>query len=221
MATSRSGSILGQFKGKIGLAYTSNWKDLYRLSSMPNRLTRRAKNKKASAEPAVLFKMVQYLLKDLRGLIKLTFPISRRAKMTSFNTAVSIILKNTKVNAEGNKFIDYPGLRLSKWKDTTQQLWEPAVAVLPGRKFQLRWKPNPFPLKETRLDDLVFVMFCSEQEPRLKLIQGTILRSAHAMEFTLKSKLINQEIFIYVVVVSADLKRVALTDYLGSFIVLL
>jgi hypothetical protein len=52
------------------------------------------------------------------------------AKMTSFNLAVSVIMYNAKANAEGIKFIDYSQLKLSKWIDTTQQLWNPSVRAL-------------------------------------------------------------------------------------------
>jgi hypothetical protein len=220
MATSRNGSILGRLKGKIGPAYLSDWKALHRLSSMPKDLTKSAKKKKASAGQVVLFKNVQYLLKNIHSLIKLTFPEPPRAKMTSFNLAVSVIMDNAKANADGIKSIDYSQLKLSKWKDTTQQLWNPSVRALTERKFQLTWEHNPFPLRETRLDDLVFVMFCSKEDPRLKLIQGTLLRSALSREFIVKSKLVSHEIFVYVVIVSADHKRVARTDYLGNFTVL-
>jgi hypothetical protein len=70
------------------------------------------------------------------------------------------------------------------------------------------------------VDDLVYVMLCSNHDPRLKLIHSTLLRSALSMEFIVKSKLVGHEIFVYVVIVSADHKQVARTNYLGNFTVL-
>jgi hypothetical protein len=220
MATNTSGSILGHITGTLGSLTLANYKGKIVAKSKKGKANKRLRKKLAAAEQAVLFKRVNYLLRDLRDLFQLSFRQNAKVAMTPFNVAVSANMLKAFVDEEGHKFINLSKVQLSKCKDPTQQLWNAEVKALPGQAFSLTWELNPFPQKCTQTDDLVHIVYCSMKDSKFRRVYGKLERSDLSKEFTVKSKLVGHEVFIYVVVISADSKRVAVTDCLGMLTVL-
>lgn len=220
MARRTSASVLGQYRGRVGPVVFSSWMDLDIVKPVPKRGKHRKKQNAAQIEQSEIFSKVNYLLSPVRSLIDASYQSARKLKKISFNAAVSEMMINAVIVYEDKRFIDFSRIKLSKPAQRTEQIWDPVIKAEAGKKITVSWELNSFPKKCTRMDDQVKIAFCSKQNSEFRQVPMLTARKDLSSTFKINTINYGHEIFIYVVVISADGKLVAESDYLGSVTVI-
>lgn len=110
MGTIKQG-ILGGFNGKVGTVVGSSWKGITYMRGQAQHV----KNPRTAGQvySRTAFKAVSAALSPIASTLRLTFAKSA-GKMSAFNKAVSINLKETVEDVEGIPTVNYEKLILSK-----------------------------------------------------------------------------------------------------------
>ena len=110
MGTIKQG-ILGGFSGKVGTVIGSSWKGISYMRGQAQHV----KNPRTAGQvySRTAFKAVSAALSPIASTLRLTFAKSA-GKMSAFNKAVSINLKEAVENVEGIPTVNYEKLILSK-----------------------------------------------------------------------------------------------------------
>ncbi len=110
MGTIKQG-ILGGFNGKVGTVVGSSWKGITYMRGQAQHV----KNPRTAGQvySRTAFKAVSAALSPIASTLRLTFAKSA-GKMSAFNKAVSINLKEAVENVEGIPTVNYSKLILSK-----------------------------------------------------------------------------------------------------------
>ena len=109
MGTIKQG-ILGGFNGKVGTVIGSSWKGITYMRGQ----SQHVKNPRTAGQiySRTAFKAVSAALSPIASTLRLTFAKSA-GKMSGYNKAVSVNLKEAIVNQDGKPVVDYSKLILS------------------------------------------------------------------------------------------------------------
>lgn len=213
MATKRNASVLGDYNGRVGTVVLSNWLSIDTMKARPIKRTNKKPSEKLVQQNDVFSKVTDFL-RSAADVIYIGFQQPRKAKMTALNAATSFHMLNAVVGDPADPYIDLAKVKFSCPIRSTQSVWNPVLSAEPGRKITVKWELNPFPNKNTQLDDKVFLLFYDKKENCFLTSEGDVKRNAMGYSCTLMPGTGN-EIYCYMFMASADGKLVSETEYLG------
>jgi len=208
----RSKSILGNIRGKVGYIVLTNWKNILVVKGLPS------KTKKVSDDQRVqrvLFSAVTKFLCKATDIYRLGYQLPKKSNLTPMNLATTYHMANAVVG-------EYPdfSLELSKIKFTnairpTENGWNAKLTRETNSHVEVSWELNPFPEKVTQLDDqAVVVIYDSFENGFLMYNKGVQRRGlSFVIDYHTSAGL---EIFYWLFFISANGKFVSETEYLGS-----
>ena len=214
MATLRNNSILGDYFGAIGTVVLSKWKGIFILKSRPIKRTKKTKSGKVIQQNNV-FGMVSSFLASALEMINLCYQGPKLATMTPFNAAVAYHLKNAFTGDPNDPGINLELIKFGFPIRKTQSVWNPMLSLGEGNNVLINWETNPFPHKNTELDDKVILVFYNKNGGVFRCIRKVIERSDLSFTEKFDRGYAGDEIYWYLFLISADGKLVSETEYLG------
>lgn len=212
MAIVVKSSIIGTLKGKIGDVVLSTWNGIHVARDVPHK-TGRKKSSAKSASREQLFKCVMAFFKKTAPLLQIGYPKTGKDKMGGMNKAVSYHL----LHAVSGEYPDYY-MDLSKIKFTcplqlVENAWNAELYAEENGLIGVRWESNPYPRRETQLDDKAYMILYNQH--KAALISLVTERDALNKSSIRKDWKAGEEIYGWLFFVSADEKLVSPTEYLG------
>ncbi|SEB06859.1 DUF6266 family protein [Pedobacter hartonius] len=217
MATERSNSILGSYRGKIGNVVLSDWNGTGTMRKTPEKQNKK-KITQLQARQNKIFGMMNRFLKGAKTAINLGYQLPRKAKMTAYNAAVSYHL-NQVTGKPDNPAPDFAKIKLSRPVNKTQQAWNPVLSAESEYKVTVKWELNPFPDMCTRLDDKVILVYYDTKINRF--INFVNVAGRRDLSYTVNFIDWDEghELHWYMFMASRDGKLVSETEYLGMITV--
>ncbi|WP_142529873.1 DUF6266 family protein [Pedobacter westerhofensis] len=214
MATQRSPSMIGNFRGRIDNVILTEWRGISVLKKEASKL----KKKKLSDEQITntnVFGTVSNFLRSAKRAFRIGYQVPRKAGFTPWNAIVSDHLKNAITIHKGQAVFDLSKVQLSKPIHKTQQVWNPVISAESGYKVTLRWELTPEPEKCTRMDDKVILACYDGNTGRFSTYYTGVSRSALSYTVDFLDWHAGHDMYWYVFMVSDNGKLVSETEYLG------
>lgn len=206
--------ILGAFYGKVGTVVGSSWRGITYMRS----LTRKRGNTNATdkqLEQQARFALITSFLNPIKPILEIGFK-SYAVGKTGFNSAHSYNLKNALSGTLPNLTIDYSMLLVSRGD------LPPAAALTAASntagKLTLSWTDNTGKGKAKANDQLMVVMFCPSLE-ETTYEMTVVTRADQTIDLDLPIEFSGESVELYTFWVSADLKEVATSKYVGSVLI--
>ena len=159
--------------------------------------------------------MVSSFLTSALEMIAMGYQKPKVETMSAFNAAVSYHLKNAITGDPDDPAINLSMIKFSFPIRKTQSAWNPVLSLEDGNNVAIRWETNPFPHKNTELDDNVILVFYDKDRGIFQCIRDIIERSDLSFTRDFDEAYLGNELYWYMFLISADGKLVSETEYLG------
>ncbi|SDZ89318.1 DUF6266 family protein [Pedobacter hartonius] len=214
-----AGSVLGDMSGVVGPIVVTRWKKTGVVKIRPKK-PKKGKKTPKQAKQRDLFSVVTDFLSQIgERTLNDGYQLSRRAKMTPGNAALSYHIMNALTGESTDYKIDFSRVKLSRPLQSTEQAWNARFTVAEERKLSIDWELNSFPQKSTRQDDIGIIVFFNITEntvvARTSSKSGP-LRSVLKFSYTAAERHVGHDFCGWMFFISADGKRVSETEYLGT-----
>ncbi|HEY0176624.1 MAG TPA: DUF6266 family protein, partial [Pedobacter sp.] len=105
-------------------------------------------------------------------------------------------------------------VKLSRPVRSTESGWNTIMTAEEGKGLVVSWELNPFPDRNTRMDDKAVIVFYNRNN-EMFLLRNGVNRSLLTFTLTPLIYTAGHELYCWIFFVSADGKRVSETEYLG------
>jgi len=209
----RSGSPLGDMKGKVGTINLTTWKGIWVVKSLPR------KTKKVSSEQQCqrsIFRTVTRFLERASSTIKLGYQLPPKPALSEMNMATSHTMLNAVVGEYPDYGIDLSKLKFSKPIRSIESGWNTNFTMAEDLSPVVTWGINLFPDKATRWDDTAIIVIYDGIRQIFFTKEGLERR---ALKYSFvegdRIKFAGHEICCWLFFRSADGRYVSETEYLG------
>ncbi len=200
----------GGYSGKVGSTIGSSWKGIDYIKGLPKKSSKPATQ--AQLEQQAKFKIALNFLKSLASLLHLTFSSIGKKKLTGFNCAIQLLLKNSVIGTYPTYEIDFPSVKLS---DGRLNVPKGQAAGADPAKVLLTWSPKTSEFNAFA-DDKITVLLYDPSENYFDSFSSGVLRSAGELEIELESSMVGQTVHVYYFFTSRDGKMYSPSMYAGS-----
>jgi hypothetical protein len=206
--------ILGAISGLVGTVVGSSWRDIEYLRSKPKKSTKPATEGQIEHRAAFTL-MRMFMDGDVSVLFALGFQGSAK-KMTAFNAAFSLNLRNAVTGVYPAISIDYPEFVFAK--GNLLACPDMVMATTEDAQLDFSWVNNADtgnPLNTNSSDKVTFAVYNPAKE-RWAIRQSAALRSAGLYDLVVPSAWSGDVVHVWAGFVRADLKKVSDSVYVGS-----
>lgn len=210
----RSKSVLGNIRGKVGHIVLTNWKKVLVVKGLP------AQTKKASDNQQLqraLFSSVTKFLGKATAIYRLGYQLPKKSSVTQMNLATTYHMANAVVGQYPDFSMDLSKIRFTNALRPTENGWNAKLTRVANSHAEVSWEINPFPEKVTQLDDQAVVVIYDSYENRFFMYKNGVQRRGLSCVIDHHTSA-GLEIFYWLFFISADGKFVSETEYLGSVI---
>lgn len=215
MARSNDSAPLGRFRGNIGPYIFTVYRGIQVVKSKPKKRNKRRKPKASQVEKNKIFSAVQRILSLVKSDINIGFQLPKNSGRSSFNAAMSYHLEYALTDGVRETTLDLTKLKFSDPQKQLQGAWNVGINYAADGNLTVSWELNPTPQKETRMDDCVRLLFYQKDIKTFFTPYG-LQRNDLCYTFDLARISESREIYCYLYLYSADLKRVSETEFLGK-----
>ena len=202
--------IFGPVIGKVGPVVGAKWKDIAYIRSLP------AKSDKP-ASPAQInnrekFKFMNQFLMPFQPYLAIGL-MNKAKKMTTLNAAYVLNHKQALLGTYPNFSIEYSKFTWSE--GTLPSLKGLQLEITDGNILELLWEQDNRPSAVFN-DQVMLLIYC----PALKIVDGLINgvnRADRHCSFPISPKFTGQVLEVYISLCSLNRKKIADSQYLGSF----
>jgi len=162
------------------------------------------------------FGLVSVFLGPLRDLIDIGFK-SRKKRVTSMNLAMSYHLANAVAGQFPDYEMDYPNVIISApvASNEISMVEAPEISLPGGHQLRLNWAADLHPMEFTRSTDKVCLVCYNLNIRRFLYLTELAARAALTATVVLPRSFKGNELQVYILVFSANRKRVSKTKYMG------
>lgn len=216
MAVRIKGSVMGDFKGKVGDAVMVAYKGMFVIKSKPVSYRCSANVKKQGSSKAIFKSVMEFLNSVGSDVFHIGFQLPKKSRMTALNAATSYHLLHALEGEFPDYRIDLTKVKFSRPLLSLENGYQAVVEN--GEKFYvaLRWGLNPFPAKSTQLDDKAVIVTYNTNRNNFDVSEDHPRRDALGFELLRNLGKAGDELYIWLFFISDDKKRVSETQYLGT-----
>lgn len=204
--------ILGPLSGKLGPVIGSTWKGVSYLKTVPRTTAKNQTFTTKQLAHQAKFKFLHLWLTPFHPYVTIGFANLAKG-LTEINMAFKINYTSALQGTYPDFYMDYDQVWLSK--GTLTNLSVTSMVLDTADTLKLNW------VDHSRLgehnDQVMLVIYC----PALKIADGGVgfaKRSDYQLEFKFNSKMINQDLEVFISTVSLNRKKVSNSEYLGRIV---
>jgi len=204
---------MGVVRGLIDTIVASKWKDTYVVKGRPTRSNKPATLQQA--EQRLRFGLVTGLMKRLRYIITVGYQNSGK-NLTPMNAASQYHLANAVTGIYPDYLLDFTKLKISNGNESSlDEAWLPKVTAGAGATVTVSWEVSKYPGKTSSGTDKITILFYDVEKDKFITLESAATRSELTKTEELPEVYVGDSLHCYIMMVSADQKRVSGSQYLG------
>jgi len=205
--------ILGGFSGKVGTVIGASWKGIDYMRSRATSISN--PNTPAQLEHRARFATIVKFLHPLTSFLRIGFK-SQAIKMSAFNAAMAVNIKNAITGVFPNFEIDFTKVQVSQ--GNFPGALNPATLAAIAGAIEFTWEDNSWETDANATDEAVLVVYNPAKEAVVSVVGG-ISRSIGTQTIVLPNAYTGDEVHCYIAFTNANKSVISNSQYISGIVV--